>query len=205
MNQKNIDLIDNVNLKEEHLGQKKLHLNKKGSSILANIVLKFLRSNFWNNCTGSNCSRINDVECISELSEVNTEDVSFKSLKDIRIKNLNRIVLAHLNINSLRNKFDLLADQIKGNVDVLAILETKLDDSFPAGQFEIPGYAPPLRLDRNQNGGGILVFVREDIPVNFYLLKRNPLKFFSLNLIFIKRNGLFVVLITQTNLTSPDI
>ena len=118
---------------------------------------------------------------------------------------MNRIVLAHLNINSLRNKFDLLADQIKGNVDVLAILETKLDDSFPAGQFEIPGYAPPLRLDRNQNGGGILVFVREDIPVNFYLLKRNPLKFFSLNLIFIKRNGLFVVLITQTNLTSPDI
>ena len=33
-----------------------------------------------------------DVECISELSEVNTEDVSFKRLKDIRIKNLNRIV-----------------------------------------------------------------------------------------------------------------
>ena len=46
LNQKNIDLIDNVNLKEEHLGQKKLHLNKKRSSILANIVLKFLRSNF---------------------------------------------------------------------------------------------------------------------------------------------------------------
>ena len=45
-NQKNIDLIDNGNLKEEHLGQKKLHLNKKGSSILANIVLKFLRCNF---------------------------------------------------------------------------------------------------------------------------------------------------------------
>ena len=35
-NQKNIDFIDNGNLKEEHLGQKKLHLNKKGNSILAN-------------------------------------------------------------------------------------------------------------------------------------------------------------------------
>ena len=56
-------------------------------------------------------------------------------VQDIRIKNLNRIVLAHLNINSLRNKLDLLADQIKGNVHVLAISETKLDDSFPAGQF----------------------------------------------------------------------
>ena len=71
---------------------------------------------------------INDVECISELSEVNIEDVSFKNLKDIRIKSSNRIDLAHLNINSLRNKLDLLADQIKGNVDVLAISETKLDD-----------------------------------------------------------------------------
>ena len=38
--------IDNGNLKEEHLGQKKLHLNKKGNSILANNFLKFLRSIF---------------------------------------------------------------------------------------------------------------------------------------------------------------
>ena len=43
--QKNIDFIDNGNLKEEHLGQKKLHLNKKGNSILANNILKYLRSN----------------------------------------------------------------------------------------------------------------------------------------------------------------
>ena len=28
------------------------------------------------------------------------------------------LVLAHLNINSLRNKFELLANQVKGNVDV---------------------------------------------------------------------------------------
>ena len=79
-NQKNIDFIDHGNFKEEHLGQKKLHLNKKGNSILANNFKKLLRPNFWNNCTESNYSRINDVECISEPSEVNTEDVSFKSL-----------------------------------------------------------------------------------------------------------------------------
>ena len=134
---------------------------------MANNFLEFLRSSFWNNYTDSNCSSIHNVEFISELSEVNAEDVSFKSLKDIRIKNLNRIVLAHLNINSLRNKFDLLADQIKGNVDVLAISERKLDYSLPSGQFKIPIYASPFRLDRNQNGGGILVFVREDIPLKF--------------------------------------
>ena len=68
-------------------------------------------------------------------------------IKDILIKNLNRIFLAHLNINSLRNKLDLLADQVKGNVDVLAILETKLDDSFPEGQFKLLDYPSPFRLN----------------------------------------------------------
>ena len=42
--QKNIDFIDNNNIKEEHLGMKKLHLNKRGNSVLANNFLKYLRS-----------------------------------------------------------------------------------------------------------------------------------------------------------------
>ena len=89
-----------------------------------------------------------------------------------------------------------------GNVDVLVISETKLDDSFPAGQFKIPGFASPFRLDRNQNGGGIIVFVREDTPVKYLLLKINLLKPFSLNLISVKRNGWCVAITTQTEITS---
>ena len=46
------------------------------------------------------------------------------------------------------------------------ISETKLDDSFPERQFKIPGYSSAFHLDRDQNGGGIMVFVREDITVN---------------------------------------
>ena len=95
-NPKNIDFIDNANLKEEHLAQKILHLNRKGNSILANNLKKNLKSNFCDNCTDSNCSRINNAECIFELSEVNTEDVSFESLKDIQIKTLTHSILAHL-------------------------------------------------------------------------------------------------------------
>ena len=44
------------------------------------------------------------------------------------------------------------------------ISETKIDDSFPARQFYIEGYTPPYRLDRNCNGDGITIYVREDIP-----------------------------------------
>ena len=38
--------IDNSNLKE-HLGYMKLHLNKRGNSVLANNFMKYLRSSFW--------------------------------------------------------------------------------------------------------------------------------------------------------------
>ena len=44
--QKNIDFIQNSNITEEHLGIKKLHLNKNGNSLLANNFLKYLRSTF---------------------------------------------------------------------------------------------------------------------------------------------------------------
>ena len=44
--QKHIDFIDNTNIKEEHLGNKKLHLNNRGNTVLANNLLKYLRSAF---------------------------------------------------------------------------------------------------------------------------------------------------------------
>ena len=77
---------------------------------------------------------------------------------------MNKIILGQLNINSIRNKFDFLAQQVKGNIDILMISETKLDESFPVGQFLIDGYSVPFRFDRNGNGGGILLYIREDIP-----------------------------------------
>ena len=50
------------------------------------------------------------------------------------------------------------------NVDILVVSETKIDGTFPPGQFLIEGFKHPLRYDRNQNGGGILVYVREGVP-----------------------------------------
>ena len=48
----------------------------------------------------------------------------------IKRKNLVRLILAHVNIISIRYKFDQLVDGVKGKVDVLMITETKPDDSF---------------------------------------------------------------------------
>ena len=55
-----------------------------------------------------------------------------------RITNLNRIVISHININSIRNKFELLDEAVMGNVDILRVTETKIDESFPTSQFIIP-------------------------------------------------------------------
>ena len=59
----------------------------------------------------------------------NNENVFFgEKLKSLRIANLNRIIIAQININSIRNKFDALASSIRGNVDILMISETKIFD-----------------------------------------------------------------------------
>lgn len=44
--------------------------------------------------------------------------------------------------------------------------ETKVDDSFPVGNFVTEGFSSPYRLDCDSNGGGIMLYVREYIPSN---------------------------------------
>ena len=51
--------------------------------------------------------------------------------------------------------------------------EKKLDDSFPKGQFLIKGFTEPYRLDRNSQGGGIMLFIREDIPSKLLPIEKN--------------------------------
>ena len=72
-------------------------------------------------------------------------------------------LVSHLNINPPRLKFDSLAQKITGNVNILMVSETKLDNSSPEGQFLIEGYRKPYRIDRNCHRGGILLYVRADI------------------------------------------
>ena len=72
-------------------------------------------------------------------------------LKSIRTKNVNKLIIAQLNINSIRNKLDALACVIQENIDILVVTETKLDDTFTKARIKIDGYCEPFRLDRNAN------------------------------------------------------
>ena len=106
------------------------------------------------------------VEIKHDSSPADFQDAGnqMNTLHQIRIKNANRLIIGHLNINYLRNKFEMLEELIKDKIDIFLISERKLDSSFPSGQFVIKGYIKPFRLDRNQKGEGLLLYVREGIP-----------------------------------------
>ena len=118
---------------------------------------------------------------MNEKSEIDNETfdhITNIDLKTLCIRNWNKIVVGHLNINSIRNKFNFLARQVGGSIDILMISETKLDESFPPGQFLLDGYSVPFRFDRNGYGGGILLYIRIVIPSKFLSLNKNIEGFF---------------------------
>ena len=105
-----------------------------------------------------------NLELLQNTAEEDCTKDAKTLISDYRAKNCDKVIIATLNLNSLPNKFSSLAEIISNNIDILVIEETKIDESFPEGQFLIPGYKKPYRKDRNRNGGGIIVYVREDIP-----------------------------------------
>ena len=103
-----------------------------------------------------------DEEMNDSFPEANDDPSTI--LKKLRISNVERIIIGHLNINSIRNKLEALSAIVTGNLDILLISETKIDNTFPDSQFLIDGFSAPIRKDRNSSGGGLLLYIRNDIP-----------------------------------------
>ena len=71
--------------------------------------------------------------------------------------------VCHLNICSLRNKLDelrLFCDRYQPHV--LSLNETWLDNFFTDNEISLPGYNM-MRRDRDRNGGGLVVYVDENL------------------------------------------
>ena len=58
----------------------------------------------------------------------------------------------------------MLKEVISNQIDALLISETKLDDAFPLIQFILEVFTVPYGLDRTEHGGGLMLFIREDMP-----------------------------------------
>ena len=140
---------------------------------------------------------VNPQNCIGsfetpEFPLVTGEPNPYLVLSDYRAKHLNRIIIAHININSIRNKFDMLVDMINGKIDIILVSETKINDSFPSSQFLISGYSAHLSSLTVQILGVDLCFLLGKTSLLnlcrllYYLLIMNV---FLLKLISTKRNG----------------
>ena len=70
------------------------------------------------------------------------------------------------------------------------ISKTKIDGSFPKGQFQIKSFSDPFRVDRNTHCGGILFYAREDIPVKLLSVENLPTECFFTEINLRKRKWL---------------
>ena len=100
-----------------------------------------------------------DAETAS-VAESSTD--SFSGLTDFKKKHYDKLIFAHLNVNSIRYKMQEVA-MILQSVDILGLTETKLDSSFPTSQFKIENFVI-YRNDRNCHGGGVMFFENNAIP-----------------------------------------
>ena len=80
---------------------------------------------------------------------------------ELRFQSKHRVLIGHLNIDSVRNKFEEWKMITANNLDIILISETKLDASFPSKQFLIDGHSPPYIMDLSNTGGGLICFIRE--------------------------------------------
>ena len=145
-------------------------MNKPCSGIEKNRILEFehplcssssdvmpkITSHTFSSEGTSNNSQTRSMREPVSITTVTTKGDFKTKLKDTRIANVNRIIISHVNINCIRNKFELLTEA-EGNVNILIVAETKTDEFFSTSQFVVPGFTSPYCFDR-------LVYIREDVP-----------------------------------------
>ena len=96
-----------------------------------------------------------------------------KGLSKRRLTYPKNLIIGHLNINSVRNKFSSLQQTVLSKTDIVLLSETKIDDSFPDSQFFAEGFKI-YRKDRTKTGGGLLLYVNENLRGK--IIKKNSRK-----------------------------
>ena len=161
-----IDLIlhDNINVRR-HLNKGKLHLNDTGISRFVRNFRDFLNlfETTWHEST-HNLLNVSSSSSLSGYPSLSTIDNDLWKIQQQRIIYAKNIIIAHLDINSIRNKFDTLDNIIKA-FDIFLISESKLDNTFLINQFAIGGYKV-FRRDRKRFEGGLILYINENIPLN---------------------------------------
>ena len=65
-----------------------------------------------------------------------------------------------------------------------------ISDSLPNSQFSLDGFGTTFRLGQYRNGGGIMLFIRNDIPAKVVSTDDSPIESFFVELIFERKKWL---------------
>lgn len=78
------------------------------------------------------------------------------------------ITISHVNINSItsRGRLDELSFFASTNsIDILCLSETKLDDKIHPSLYSLDYFHDPLTRHRDRNGGGVAIYIRNNLAV----------------------------------------
>ena len=159
-----IDLVshDSISVKG-NLNKGKLHFNDTGISRFARSFRDFLNifETTWHEST-HNPFNVSSSSSLSGSPTLLTIDNDLSKIQQQRIMYAKSTIIDHLNINSIRNKFDTL-DNIVKTFDIFVISESKLNNTFPVSQFAIGG-SKDFGRDRNRFEGDLILYIKENIP-----------------------------------------
>ena len=98
------------------------------------------------------------------LQNTLNDNCIFHQVKQFYLTNKHNLKISHINVNSLRHKFEPFKEIMSHSIfDILCLQETKIDCSFPESQFKVPKYKM-YRKDYKENEGGLIMYVRNDMP-----------------------------------------
>ena len=100
-----------------------------------------------------------NVEPLIDSSVINPVNYSNElvgsALKFYRSKYPKKLIMGHINVNSITNKFEILKSILLEVLDIFMITETILDHSLLEQKFHTGGFHNiPSRLYRNRYSGG---------------------------------------------------
>ena len=129
LKQEERNVIFHNNISASHLHRDSLHLDLNGTIILAGNLLSRIRK-FWHNedfnkatnlSNDGNGNNINNSSnyksLINDNSAIQLDSVK-SVLKRLRSNHPQQIIIGHLNINSVRNKFDIMKPTLLDYIDI---------------------------------------------------------------------------------------
>ena len=146
------DFISHGNIAFKHLLPDGMHLSPEGYCLLAKNILEHLGRGEANFGLGA-----------SFPPNTAGQDMVAPGWSHQHLGFKKGLVIASLNVNGLRSHLDevqLLLNNL--GIHILSLNETKLDGSVAKELTDMVGYQQK-RLDRNCNGGGISIYIRDSI------------------------------------------